>query len=393
MALRWRFPDSSEATDRANVEARIADWWGAFSAKAPEIEAHFAGEQRFDLEEWLTPELRKIDELLFWEFRRSTNRTWTFVISCEDNRALQPLVDHIVARAPKWLAFAVTNQREAESVEAALLTVEGRFQVDASQWTVDVSTTEHGLMSVRWSGANGIEEDRAHAAAVTLTQCLLGEHEMGDWVGFVGVSGRSLLSRVFGGNRARVVDFSMQFAAVKAGLLERMADRPLLVSSRNGADEPWAVVTVEPRADGVGRQPDLAVARTLNVEFLSASRGGVPFSSCRFSRFGETFAFVQTEGFEGTGFTSSADMEEALNAALVENGLGRAIGTGTGSRFNSVDLVLANPERAIEPVLNTLRAGKVSKRAWLRFFDDTLANEWVGVWPDSPPPPQVTTAD
>jgi len=31
--------------------------------------------------------------------------------------------------------------------------------------------------------------------------------------------------------------------------------------------------------------------------------------------------------------------------------------------------------------------GGVSTRSWLLFFDDNLASEWVGVFPESPPPP------
>jgi hypothetical protein len=46
-------------------------------------------------------------------------------------------------------------------------------------------------------------------------------------------------------------------------------------------------------------------------------------------------------------------------------------------------------DRAIPVIRDVLRAGRVPKRSWLQFFDDDLAEEWIGVWDDSPAPPRV----
>lgn len=380
MRLRWRFPAGSEAAARAEVDARIVAWWQAFEAKAKEIEALFAQRVKFELEAWVSPRLKAIDDHLFWEFTKASGR-WAFIVTCEEQRELQPLVDRIVALAPKGLFCDVLNARPAELTTFALRTVEGRFGVDATGWTAELEPLGHGLLGVTWNGATEAE----HEAAVWLTKGLLGEHEMADWVGAVAPGGRSLLSKLFGrSSRVQVGDFVDAFAAAKRRQHEARPDGRLLVSSRVGTDANWSVVTIDPRTRQGGRQLDLHTTRTADLELLSASIGGVPFSSCRFSRYGETLLYVQTDGFSDEGFSSTLAMEEAVDAAL--GPLGRTIGAGTGARYSYLNLVVADVDAALERIGHALRAGKLPTRSWIRFFDDTLANEWVGVWPDSPAP-------
>ncbi|MBM4778795.1 MAG: hypothetical protein GQE15_13915 [Archangiaceae bacterium] len=380
MRLRWRFPAESEAAARAEVDARIAEWWQAFEAKAEEIEALFAQRVKFDLEAWLSPKLRTIHEQLFWEFSRASGR-WAFIVTCEERRELQPLVDRVVSLAPKGLFCDVLNARPAELTTFVLRTVESRFQVDATKWTAAVEPVGHGLLGVTWNGAT----DDDHEAAVWLTKGLLGEHAMADWVGAVVPGGRSLMSKLFGrSSRVGVSDFVDAFGEAKRRQHDARPDGRLLVSSRVAADANWSVATIDPRTRQGGRQLDLHTTRTADLELLSASIGGVPFSSCRFSRFGETVLYVQTDGFSDEGFTSTLAMEEAVDAAL--GPLGRTIGAGTGARSSYLNLVVGDVDAALERIRHALQQGKLPTRSWIRFFDDTLANEWVGVWPDSPSP-------
>lgn len=380
MRLRWRFPAESETAARAEVEARIGAWWQAFETKANEIEALFAKRAQFDLEAWLTPKLRTIHDGLFWEFSRASGR-WAFIITCEEQRELQPLVDRIVSLAPKGLFCDVLTARPAELSTFALRTIEGRFSVDASTWTAELAPLGHGLLGVTWHGAT----DDEHEAAVWLTKCLLGEHEMADWVGAVIPGGRSLMSKLFRrSSRVSVAELVDAFAEARRRQLEARPDGRLLVSSRVATDANWAVATIDPRTRQGGRQLDLRTARTADPDLLSASIGGAPFSSCRFSRFAETLLYVQTDGFGDEGFSSTLAMEEAVDAAL--GPLGRTVGAGSGERYSYLNLVVAEVDGAVERIRAVLRKGRLPNRSWIRFFDDTLANEWVGVWPDSPAP-------
>jgi len=51
------------------------------------------------------------------------------------------------------------------------------------------------------------------------------------------------------------------------------------------------------------------------------------------------------------------------------------------------DLALLDAERGIDILREVLRGGNIHRRSWILFFDDSLAEEWIGIWPDSPEPP------
>lgn len=369
MTLRWRFPSPSEEDARAEIDRRIdAFWevveaWGAVSSQPPPpvIDA-----------------LRGVSEGL--EVAGRSGRR--LAVSSGDRRALEPLVDRVVSRAPSLPRLAVSRGREAEPIDVA---VQGLGH-DVAGWSVEVQPTKHGLLALTWHGTEG---DDAHDVAARLSEALLGERELADWVGSVELAPPSLRARVLGLVRTKGVPAAglrAQVSQVKSQVLARCADRPLLVRSSN-PDPNWTLMRLDAGQDRAGcHQPDLERASCADVELFEATRCGAPFSSTRFSRFGETFAYVQTEGFGDDGVQTTLALEQALDVALKGDALGRTIGTGSGTRCSYVDLVLSDVPRALERLVVALRAAQLPRRAWVRFFDDALAGEWVGVWPDTPAP-------
>ena len=85
-------------------------------------------------------------------------------------------------------------------------------------------------------------------------------------------------------------------------------------------------------------------------------------------------------------YDDRGDLEEALDAALIPNKLGCHVGGATGLRYTYVELALVDVRRSIEAIRKVLH-GRVSQRSWLLFHDADLCGEWVGIYPDSPPPP------
>jgi hypothetical protein len=130
---------------------------------------------------------------------------------------------------------------------------------------------------------------------------------------------------------------------------------------------------------------DLVSAITPDVEFLQVILSGVPFSSERFSRFAERFIFVQVEVPPDEGVKLRMRVEEALDEALAHGDVGRTITGGTGARCSYVVLVVKDLE-AVDSVRRALEGLGVPKATWIRFLDDSLSAEWVGVFPDTPPP-------
>jgi hypothetical protein len=49
--------------------------------------------------------------------------------------------------------------------------------------------------------------------------------------------------------------------------------------------------------------------------------------------------------------------------------------------------------KALEVVRAVMRAGRLPQRCWLLFHDATLANEWLGLYPTTPPPPRGQPGD
>src|SRR5207302_9767222 len=122
-----------------------------------------------------------------------------------------------------------------------------------------------------------------------------------------------------------------------------------------------------------------------------ATHRSAPFYSQRFSRCKETFAYVKLDGAHRRPGSQAEDrgaIEDALDAALARDGLGVHVGGGTGLRYSYIDLALTDLDRGVERARKVLRKQGVDERSWILFFDADLAAEWVGVYPETPPPPE-----
>lgn len=368
MPLRWAFPDASEGDARARVEQKMDDFWRL----VPSL--HAGADQ-------LQPSLRAIDGRLTCELEPGRATASRLVISCEEARELQPLVDHLIRRAPAGVEAA--GFREPERVDAAVRSVERRFRVAASKWKAEFTEPVGGALQLVWHGPRDHELDAARA----LTKALLGERELFDWVGPVEVAEPSLTSLLLRGGRARVDELPAAFTSARQALLSRRPDSPLQIHSRTGPEGKWVVAQLDPHRPREGLLPDLITLRTSDPELLGVKLMGLPFSSRRFSRFDESFLYVQCEVPPEDAARLSLRLDEQLDAELQPERLGRVIGGGTGERFSSVMLVVRELGRALPRIREALIAAQAPKSSWIRFFDDTLAHEWLGVWPQTPPPP------
>lgn len=157
-------------------------------------------------------------------------------------------------------------------------------------------------------------------------------------------------------------------------------------------DTQWTMFKLKPDlADDYPGQEDLFVAKTMLMEMWQTAHTGILFDSRRFSRVGETFCYLKLDGKDGIDeerFADKAEIEDALDAALIPRRLGSFIGGGTGKRYSYIDLALTDLPKAIEVIKSVLREGSVPRRSWLLFFDTVWQDEWVGIWDETPPPPR-----
>jgi hypothetical protein len=169
-----------------------------------------------------------------------------------------------------------------------------------------------------------------------------------------------------------------------SALARRSDDLKALFSKRQRWDLPAFM------AEHLLERAILLVAKTPNLELWRAAHGPAPFYDERFTRGGETFAYVKLDGSAGLDeekFADKAEIEDALDELLLPAGLGCQIGGGTGLRYSYIDLALTDRRRALPAICERLRAGNVPRRSWIQFFARNLQSEWIGIYADSPPPP------
>jgi hypothetical protein len=247
------------------------------------------------------------------------------------------------------------------------------------------------------------DDRQAQLAAFVATESLLGEEVLDKWIGAISVEpvrragtiGR-LLGRAGRDRQGVPLDrLRPTVTALIEGMIEQLSPEPLYAAAPadpDRDDRQWSCFKAEPtEREDYPRWSDLFVAVTPWPDVWQAAHNAPGFLSERFSRCGERFCYLKIDGSD-VGDMTFADreaMERALDAALVPARAGCTIGGGTGRRYSYIDLALADVGPGVEAVRRVMRDGRAPRRSWLLFYDAEWVDEWVGVWPDSPPPPAV----
>jgi hypothetical protein len=159
-------------------------------------------------------------------------------------------------------------------------------------------------------------------------------------------------------------------------------------------DQPVEMFELEPdERDDYPSRSDLLVGYSaipgLWEQFHSGESS--PLQSSDFSTSGETFCYLKIDGInglEGSIFEDKSQIEDTLDEALRSFKVGCVVGGGTGLRYSYVDFAVTDVEMATGIVRKVLCAGQIPRRAWILFFDSNLLNQWIGVWDETPAPPQ-----
>lgn len=379
--MRFRFHEGPRSPDQERVSVAIDQWWAAFRENAHTIEAMFTAGAEFDLVAFMHRHLRNVDARLMWEFgpplRGGKHR---LVFTPERVRHLRPLVTALLERSPRDLGFEFYFGRQPEAFEQVAATVKGRTAHEMKDWRVAVRINEHLGLEVRVvPRREQLTDDAILGAASVAVEGILGEQFLDEFCDSIDVSSEEERSVPFD-QLAEVVREAIETSQ------KTLATAPL---TEFGDTLKWTSFKLEPReAEDYPHQLDLFVGKTVHVPMWRCAHSA-GFSSRRFSVFGETFCFLKLDGKDATqeGFADKSQIEDALDAVLRPASLGAVIGGGTGLRYSYIDLALTDVEAAVPVIRERLQRGRIAKRSWLQFYDDTLAAEWVGMWPDTPAPP------
>jgi hypothetical protein len=389
--MRWYFADPNnpeEAAYKQRTMAAIDRWWQAFQATAADLSRVFTRQTEFDIVNWMNDYLGGIDPRLCWEYGPAVRQEGhRLVITPESKRWLRPLVGTILQRAPKIPGWEFYPYRLPEDVPQAIASVQGRTGVNITGAVVQAQMGDNRKIDLLWGfpSLRGTDHDTQMNAAFVATEVLMGEQVLDTWIGAI-----DLLD---GANVGQTRPLPMDRAQSTVGALIRGAQEqlPATKAADVSVEDGWYNVKLEPEPaeDYLGRG-DLVVASTHSIEvFQAAHTSGIFVSSCH-SRIGEYFCYLKLDASEVPTehvVEFRAQFEDALNPLLLKSGVGGCIGGGSGLRYSYIDLALTDVNRAVPIIRQCLAQGGAPLRSWLLFFDDELAREWVGVYPETPEPP------
>ncbi|HZI12713.1 MAG TPA: hypothetical protein VE153_20190 [Myxococcus sp.] len=383
---RWCFPHPGEEDARARVLARVDAWWQAFAANVRHLEAHLTLGTPFDVAGFMATGLGAVSGSLDWELGRGLQGGHRLVITPGGHRALRPLTNVLLSRAPPLPGWEFHASRPAEPLAQALASAEARSGGRTPRdLRVQLRQNAWGLVQVcfRSRAFTGPDDLEGRKLAVALLEALAGEQLVDRWVGEVTLERTPWFSVTFGGAWAPLEFLTRRLRGAMVQHLDGLALKPRWEART------WTLMGREPGPDALGRE-DVVRARTCVPDLWMNAHSPLPFDSCRHSRVGETFCYLKLEGPEHGHFEIPGALEESLHAALVEARCGGVVGAAKGLEHGYIDLALTDVPRALELLLPRLREARVPLRSWLCFFDDELGDEWVGVHEATPPPPWLS---
>ncbi|HEX3597946.1 MAG TPA: hypothetical protein VHU80_22710, partial [Polyangiaceae bacterium] len=319
------------------------------------------------------------------------------VIAPESEMGGALVADEFVRLAPRLASISATRFRPEVDVAAALADVRMRVGVELERARVRMGFSRgHLLEAVVYAPSfSHAADDRAHAAASLLLGRLLGEGLFHDFIGSVEVAplprGGSLRVVSDGATSPEAtLPLSEVLPAAEAAIRGLYSDLPETPYHAFCERAEWTMLELEPSvAADYGAKDDLALVSTMLPEATKCYLQGSPFSSVRFSKHGERFAYLKIDAADRTPVERHAlrmELEDALNGILVPGGVGCVTGAGLGVRYVYLDLALQNLEHGVRIACDKVRRVNPELAAWALFCESGWEREWVGVGQHGPPP-------
>jgi len=389
--MRWLFADRNNPQEVEYVRrttAAIDRWWQAFQSKIGDLTALFRRRSEWNLPQFMEDHLQAIHPRLMWEYGPAVKGDGhRLVITPEAQHWLRPVVKTTLERAPKISGWEFYAHRLPENHQQVVDHVQARVGVDISGALIEAHAAPGRKVNLSYAFPNcrGANEQKSMSAALVATETLLGEQTLDAWIGVIGLAD---------GPTKRLLPLARAQATVSAVIRSIQDQLPATCSTDIRLEEGWKSVQLTPDGeadDYVGRS-DLIAASTHDADFFQAAHNGYLFDSRCHSKIGEAFCYLKIDAVQiarGETVEFRAQFEDALNPALVAENVGGCIGGGSGLRYSYIDLALTKVAAAIPIIRRVLAELRAPVRTWLLFHDSHLAAEWVGLYAQTPPPPQA----
>jgi len=389
--IRWKFAEEFGVEDSALRDQwvdQMNNWWIAFYQQHEQLSAKFKEGNTEFLSEFMQENLQSKVIDIAWEFSYDDDKKKNqLILTPEDDFYLRPLVESLINRAPQlknWLFFSYRQPISYLDCQKTVQVKSGEPLLDL-RFSGKTSPKNNIVITFYYSGINqdaSLYNIAVNQAFFTL-EALLGEEVLDKWIGGIEVlelpeDDQQLLP---------LADLKPYVDTQIVLLKNQLPDKPYYTFSE---ESDWVVYELEPvEEDDYPHQQDLYIARTMDVELWTNIQKGYSFYSENFSRRGEVFCYLKMDGNfvdEETFFELKTDIENELNQALLNASYGSVIGSGTGYRYQYIDLALHNFKEAV-PLIQELTTKLGTPRStWLLFFDTPLKNEWIGMFEHTPPP-------
>jgi len=389
--LRWKYAEEFGEEDdalRDHWENQMNNWWIAFFQNHETLtDALKEGNSKF-LSEFMQKNLQSTVIDIAWEFSFDNNQKKNqLILTPEDDLHLRPVVENLISRAPKLENWSFFSYRQPISYSECQKTVKLKSgePLLGLQFSGKTSLENNIEISFYYSG---IDQDTSlynlavNQAFFTL-EALLGEEILDKWIGVIEVLEFPEEDQVF----LPLSDLKPYVDTQMVLIKNNLPDQPYFTFSE---DSDWMLYELEPsEATDYPNQQDLYIARTMQADLWTNVQRGYPFYSENYSRLGETFCFIKMDGNftdEESFFELKTTIENQLNQALLNAGYGSVIGSGTGYRYQYIDLALHNFKDAVPLIQQVTTELGTPRSTWLLFFDSPLKNEWIGMYTQTPPP-------
>ncbi|MEO1274096.1 MAG: hypothetical protein AAFV96_01510 [Pseudomonadota bacterium] len=349
-------------------KAEIDRFWEAFAAQAADLDQLFTRQKDgVDPVAAMAP-LAEVDPQLMWEFGPAEGGH-CICITAEGRMDLRALARAVVNARPEIPGWSAMDQREPTSPDLAVAVFEGRFQRQFALEEIEISRGHDNRLDLVGHGRGAAEElaDQVYGFA-TIT---LGEAEERIWLGFV--DGAPRKSGWF--KRRRSLDIAGFNEELQAEIGAVRADLPEApYAARDLETGPASMANLE---IGPSARPDLITFLAPFEPYLQACLTSLSFSSQRFSRFGEWFAFVRVPRTEAMPFdevTERGQIEDSLHTRLGAADLGGVAAAGHGVDAVYIDLALTDLHRGPALVAEVLSDLPAFSETTLHFLEAGLVD-------------------
>lgn len=300
---------------------------------------------------------------IMWEFGEA-EIGHEVVITSEWRDDLRALVRAIKNRAPELRYFQVRDTRPAEPNHMIEQLIKSRFRSKFTLKTIAVDVSDTGHINVTCEGRGKTEA--LIDQAVALSTLALGEKDERAWLGFVEAK-----STLIG----RSLPVAEAAEAVRQGVEEAKRARPAqkYASTVLDDDREQYLFSYEGDQPQDNARGDIISYTTFDAHFGLNVLNERPFSSLRFSQFGEWFAGIALPPLphEELSIDARNALETHIHDRLRSTKVGGLIGAGTGRENMYFDVALEDVVQGLSD-LSALFHELARPDAVLSFHDDGL---------------------